>query len=723
MKDNLFFIFKASIKYKYLTIFLFILFMTAGVFCLFHIEIESDLLETFKEGNPAARDLMFYFDKYGKNEVVAFLVRTDDGLITSEKNMGQIIKIFNQLTKMEETNWGGTFYNPIVSIRGLPVLLTENYFALHTQEVLESIQNNPLKDLYLSEDKKKALIVFSFGTEEILHLRETFDTIIQESGLEVEYISNQIVYDTLYQSIILSIIYQPPAILMLYLLIFYICIRSIRLSLIALIPVITGTLLTFIVLCLSGTRLNIVLVIIPIFILLMGAADSLHLILRYKKILNKTPDPEEALIKALKLVSAPIILTSLTTMAGFLSLTLNDLAVMKHLGIFTAIGIFFAGLASLFLLPPLILLITQKNASRFATHTLPCERIIQNILLRARRLKPVMFALGVTGIVFVFHLEIESNQMVFFREYTKVHQIYTEIENSFITPLPFYTEYQAGEDEEPLSITTSIISKVLQVEEELRNKEGISDVVSIFDLFHAIKQNIDEKYMAGLTEEEFYKLLVKQIQNNFHLDINAWIKGSTVKLIILSRLEDFSDTGKMIDAITSYPDLRRPGGLADFFTNLSDNFIYGIFSTISASLLSVFLILLLYFKNLKNPFFSILPVVFTVIVTTGAFSLFGFNLNLMTVNLGAIIIGLTIDYSIHMVVYLDRFKSTDTRVISEIASPIFINALAIILGLLPLYFSDLLFHFQSAVILTLAMLTSSIACVLLLPGLLRYKKN
>ena len=100
--------------------------------------------------------------------------------------------------------------------------------------------------------------------------------------------------------------------------------------------------------------MNLVTVISPIFVIVMGAADGLHYSSHFMDNMKKYSDRRQLTVETMGMVGMPIFLTTITTMAGFASLTWTEVVPMRQMGIFVSLGIGYAGVLSLFFLPALL---------------------------------------------------------------------------------------------------------------------------------------------------------------------------------------------------------------------------------------------------------------------------------------------------------------------------------------------------------------------------------
>ncbi|MFW6289045.1 MAG: MMPL family transporter [Spirochaetota bacterium] len=150
----------------------------------------------------------------------------------------------------------------------------------------------------------------------------------------------------------------------------------------------------------------IVSVLVPIFVIVLGSADGLHITSHVMDNLSAGKTNREAIVTTLRAVGMPVVLTTLTTMAGFLSQLLINSRSIQELGVSTAIGILIAGLATWIILPAV--LIHQKPLPKARARE---EGPAFRILTRLRGWPSILIALG---LVVVFVPGLLSMRAVFF---------------------------------------------------------------------------------------------------------------------------------------------------------------------------------------------------------------------------------------------------------------------------------------------------------------------
>jgi hypothetical protein len=154
-----------------------------------------------------------------------------------------------------------------------------------------------------------------------------------------------------------------PLSLAVMLLVFLVCFRSLTAALLPLGEAAACLVALFGAMGWTGTPVYLTMAVLPVILVSMGLADELHVFYAYWRHRLAHPEsPAAALVRsALDETSLPVIATSLTTAAGFLSFALSPLNPVRAFGLFTAAGILFCMLWTLTVIPALLVLLAPRG--------------------------------------------------------------------------------------------------------------------------------------------------------------------------------------------------------------------------------------------------------------------------------------------------------------------------------------------------------------------------
>ncbi len=152
---------------------------------------------------------------------------------------------------------------------------------------------------------------------------------------------------------------------------------------------------------LLGLPITLVTQIMPSFLLVVGVADSVHILTIFYRRYGQCTDKEQAIVEAVGFSGLPVLMTTMTTACGMFSFVWADVATVAQLGIIIPIGVMLALLYTLILLPALITVFPMKQASRRADSIpLFTDRIFATIA-RVTTRRPILTTLISTMIIFL----------------------------------------------------------------------------------------------------------------------------------------------------------------------------------------------------------------------------------------------------------------------------------------------------------------------------------
>lgn len=187
-----------------------------------------------------------------------------------------------------------------------------------------------------------------------------------------------------------NIVYLGPFILLLLAVILFVGFRNLRGVVFPLLVVVISTIWVMGLFRLTGTPLDMLTSIVPVILIAMGSADSIHLLRRIQE--DRRTDVGQALKvrDALNDLAMPMTMTTITTMVGFASLAISDFSVIRTFGIATAGAILIALIVTFLFLPAAVSLIRTahvREASRDEKTTLTTRLMdrLAFVLLTRRR--------------------------------------------------------------------------------------------------------------------------------------------------------------------------------------------------------------------------------------------------------------------------------------------------------------------------------------------------
>jgi len=393
--------------------------------------------------------------------------------------------------------------------------------------------------------------------------------------------------------------------------------------------------------------------------LILTLAVMIHLIGSYREISRDNDEfsQRERVIATLKDKLAPCFYATLTTSIGFGSLLFSGLQPIVDFGWMMLVSMLVTMAVSLLLFPALLCLLPVTKESRE-------YGFIKAILdtIKAMNLafpKTVAFvctlicigtALGIT------RLDVENSFIDYFDDDTDVHKELAFIDQQFggSTPLDIILNIKQGNKNRELVLTADIVNRLQLVQAAVQAFEATGSVISIVNFTELAKQLNDGKPLTEYELNSIYHILNKQVVDRL---VGAYFSPETDQLRIAIRIQD---TTPGLDREVFMKNLQSDIGavgaekedyqLTNLFV-LYQDIISRLFDSQVTTLGIVYgvlaLVLLVIFQSIRVAIIALLPNVFTTLGILGVIGWLGLPLDIMTITIAAIAMGIAVDDTIH----------------------------------------------------------------------------
>ncbi|MFA7571256.1 MAG: MMPL family transporter [Sulfurimonadaceae bacterium] len=489
----------------------------------------------------------------------------------------------------------------------------------------------------------------------------------------------------------------------------------------------------------------------------------LHLIVRYNELNQAFPDAtqKELVLETVLSKLKPSFFAIVTTIAGFSSLVVSDIKPVINLGLMMSIGIAISLIIAFIIFPTSMMMLKKAKMNPMsAKHFFSMTKLCSNTVLNYGNTIII-----VSLLVFVFSLWASSKLIVensfisYFKKTTPIYQGMEVIDQKLggTTPLDIIIDFKAIQEESTdLNTHEEFLDSFEDEFLETQDKPEYwftPNKMQIITKVHNYLESLDE--IGNVQSLATLLKIGKELNNNKELDsiLLALLYNklpNEYKKIILSPYISIENDQARINTriIDSNEELRRNELLnkikldlatllqeddVDFhLTNLMvlyNNMLQSLFDSQIATLGIVLMILLLMFlilfKSLKVALIALIVNIIPVSVVFGLMGIANIPLNIMTITIAAICIGIGVDDTIH---YIHRFKEEYFKCgnyivamkesHSSIGYAMYYTSLAIILGFSILVVSNFIPTIYFGLLTVIVMFIVLLADLLLLPKLL-----
>ncbi len=554
-----------------------------------------------------------------------------------------------------------------------------------------------------------------------------------------------------------------PAVILLIMGILFIVFRNVRGMVTPLLVVIISIIWTMGLMAILGYSISIVSTALPVILVAIGCADGIHIITEFYGRLSGGNRKREALVDTMEEISSPVVMTSLTSMAGFGSLVTSGLSPIREFGAFTAVGIFAAMIFSLTFIPAMMMILKPPkklgmvvDRSRGETPLTKFLDTLGRISINRRR---IVFGLMIPAFILVIfvatRVEVGYGFMSDFKKRSEIVVADEMINEKFPGSTSLNIIIDSGKPEavkdpdflirikqlQDYLITDELVGSTSSITDFIRrmnyvmndndpekdrlprpteeitveneNGEPVRETVSGRDLnaqYLLLYENSGGEDLEKVVDFEYRKVnLVMQLKSSYSRDI----------MHLQSMARDF------IDENFKENEKANLTGTGHMVVVISHYIIKSQIISLATSLIVVFLMLVFVFRSIKASTFSILPLIFTIFSNFTLMRAFNVNLDVATAMIASMGIGIGIDYSIHFVsrYRIEAAKGLDVKdalfeTIHNTGRALVFNAVAVAAGFMVLTFSNFKPIMNVGWLVAATMIISAAATLIIIPALI-----
>ena len=501
---------------------------------------------------------------------------------------------------------------------------------------------------------------------------------------------------------------------------------------------------TFSTLPLFGAPFQLPMTILPSFVLAIGVGTAIHVLTIFYRHFDRSSDKQDAISNALSTTGLAVFFTSATTAAGLSSFAGGDLVPVANLGMFAAVSMVFIFCYSIFLLPALLAVLPLKSrASSHQARATLVDRFTASCAAIAIRFPvPVVLAscaLLVLGLASASQLKFSHDMKQWFSPTHPIIVATNFIEEHMGGTVPIEIMVSAGADT-PLQ-QPALLTKLERLQNELaayaNNGVSVGKILSVTDMIKETNQALhsnDAHYYRipqrrDLAAQEFFLLELSGADDLFQLvDTDYEVARITAMLPMLDAFHysDFMHTiesryqqvlGDDVEVYTTgmAPLLHKTMGDVIKTTALS--------YTIAVAVITLMMIALL--GSFKLGLLSMLPNLLPIVTVLGLMNVFAAPLDMYSMTIGAIAIGLSVDDTVHFMHTFKRLLHATGDVAESIRETLAsagkamtITTIVISLSFFNYMFSDMINLFNFGLYTGLCIVLALLADLLFAPALM-----
>ncbi|HEV8711279.1 MAG TPA: MMPL family transporter [Candidatus Binatia bacterium] len=747
------------------TVLLILLFSLTAFFAYYarHIRIDSSVESMLPEGDPEKQ----YYDEvrrlFGSDDVAVI------GIITANIYTPQVLEKVKRLTdefrKILEVKYVYSLANApdvLAKVTGeeqdllMPEVPTT---AEGMEELKQKLANNPvyLKNLVSLDGKATAItIAFLESISEDEFVRRGVDDKVQAIVDQAQG-PEQIYYTGLphfkafsAKTMRQDLLDMLPVTLLLIVVVLFFCFRSVRGVLLPTVTVLTSLIWILGIMVLCGSPLSLGSVMLPVLVLVIGTAYSLHVMAEYYELAEPGRPANEVVLETLQGIATPVLIAASMTFLGFFSQIVNQIVSIREMGVYSSIGITLSAVLALTLLPAsLALFSTPKiRGEAFSPGLSAALRKLVGGEIRHRRAVIVgAILVALLSAWWIPSIQVGSNFLSVFREDHPIRQAANVVGQHLAGSMGFYVVIDGSTQD--IMKQWDTLRRIKDLQLYLNAQPGVDKTISFVDFVEVV-----DNALQSLPPEEgttappppakkttFWDnpaqlpdalQMIFLAPNMFTGFINHpnYSRSNILVRTSLSTPSEINDLVAKIHAFAKehFPPAElsvHPTGNLILYTRTTSGLISGEVQSLALTGGVIFIVMVIMFLSLRVGVIGMIPNLYPILVLFGLMGLTGVILSITTSTIASIALGLAVDDTVHIMHKLSgEVRTTADQEealldsIGTVGKPTFYVSLLFFLGFLTLCFSTFVpvqeFGFLSATTVFVGLMSE----IVLLPALL-----
>ncbi len=491
--------------------------------------------------------------------------------------------------------------------------------------------------------------------------------------------------------------------------------------------------------------------------LILNMAMNIHVTVRFLQLKKEFPElsKSEAVFEASKKMILPILYTVLTTVCAFLSLIFSDIKPIIDFGWMMTLGLIISLLVTFLLLPSLLNTFANENEINIKDTEKSFLTAFMGTIAKSNGffIFTTTFIVIISSVYGITKLEVENSFINYFDKETEIYKGMKKIDEQLggTTPLNIILKFpskltknsddefsewdednEKNEDKSKYWFTRDKMDKILKVHDYLDSLPEIGKVLSFGSILR-VAEDLNNKELQSLEIAVLYSKIPVEIKKEI---VTPYISVEKDEARIAVRIKDSLENLRRNDLIIKInnelqsklgleKDEYKLAGVLILFNNLLQSLFKSQILTLGIVMLGIFTMFFILFRNLTIALIGVVPNFIAAFFILGIIGLMNIPLDMMTITIAAITIGIAVDNSIH---YIYRFKEefkninnydkTLDKCHRTVGIAILNTSITIVFGFSILVLSNFIPTIYFGVFTGIAMLLAMISVLTLLPKLL-----
>jgi predicted RND superfamily exporter protein len=688
-------------------------------------------------------------ETFGSDETLIITIASDD--IFTQTSTDTIRRITDRISDVAAVHHVLSLTSA-VDIRSVEDGLDISPFFTDPEEgstdlstVKQRIMSNPFYagNLVSTAGDATALVVYfnNFSDREYIRggIHEQIMAIVEEEQGDHEIFMTGSPYFkfAMVELLVDDLIWTPPLIMIILAIVLAISFRTVLGVITPLLTVGVGVILTLGTISALGHSLSMISVLVPPLLMILGFSYAVHVTSEYHQQRRNPESSDPVILQTLKHMTLPVMLTGLTTIAGFIALMANPINAVKEFGVFASIGVVYITLLSITFAPALLKALDRHPGRWPESGTSRTSRFDQFIdgvaLFDLKHRRAIFIAFGILCLLALYgitRIQVSTESITNFDADSDVRKGFDIVNEHLGGANHFYIVVE-GDHPDTFKDPRSL-QALRDLQDWLESQPEIGGTLSLADYLMQINQAFNDNDPEHFAIPESRRLITQLLflSSSDELDRIVDSRFRTTNLVVRSRVINSDRMSVLLERIEPQLQLLpehlkatvtgNPVLVSETLTDI----IVGQARSVGLALIFVYAILTIMFMSQRIGFVALLPNIVPVLVYFGSLGFFGISLNPSTSLIAPMVLGIAIDDTIH---YFSRFnrevrRHADDRkatllAMKAVGRPVTFTSIGLCLGFLVLMTSELRMQAQVGLMASYSLAIAWLSDFLLTPAL------
>ena len=417
---------------------------------------------------------------------------------------------------------------------------------------------------------------------------------------------------------------------------------------------------------LLGLSTNVLASMIVPLVIVLAIADDVHIMQHFDQAVRAGAAPEQAFRSTITHMTPALFGASATTALGMLSLTTSNVVAVRMFGMGAAIGVMVDFLISIVLVPTILVWMKQEHTAPPQERWFlePLRKVSGFSTRNAKLIIGVAIALAALAVAGVWQLRVDTNHIAFFRASHPLGSSARVIDQKLggVYGFQIMLEGEPGSMQQP-----ETLRRIDAIASRLKEYPEVRKVTTVADYVKRINKELDgggadAAVIPDSPEKVAQELFVFSLADEGRRELSRMLSSDASASQISVKLQAMS-SDKLYEYVESSArftqELAGSGiratvtGSGKLFSDLDHYLVTSQITSFATAFLTVFIVIFLVFKSARYGLLAIVPNLFPVLAVFGVMGWLDISLNIATVMVASVALGVVDDDTIH---FISRFK-------------------------------------------------------------------